>query len=195
MKSTKHVENVLKLMARTFEKTVFERKGCKISLKQETWTNVKTPFKRCRNAAQIRPWSSTKMMLKHITPQIEKYLRNVSQIDSKKWVYFGGGASWVIFGSPNRFWASEVGPQRSKSASNDQKISQTWHQSPPIVTKPLKVKPFRSLAWRTARSAYKKNAQLQRSRRKSTVAVLRATYWDNNSYETLDGSKKGNSFF
>ena len=73
----------------------------------------------------------------------------------KTWKDFRGGACWGTSGGPNSFWASRMGPQRFQSAFIDWKMNQPWHQKTLRFWKRAsKIMPFRSLARRTARSAY-----------------------------------------
>ena len=108
-----------------------------------------------QNPWKIGPGTQQKTKLKNRWQQIKKYSKNDPQFGPKRWLYFGGGASWGTFGRPNRFWASNVAPQGSQSASNDRKINQKWPQRAPRLRKRAsKFKLFGNLARRTARSAY-----------------------------------------
>ena len=60
------------------------------------------------------PGAQQKTMLKNIAQQIKKYPKNNSQIDPKKWGYFGSGASLDTFGGRTRFGALKMGPGAPK---------------------------------------------------------------------------------
>ena len=146
-KSTKHVQNIWKIMPSDLWKSSFRMEWLQSFIKTRSaykfnklLQNEKNGVATLIKSVTIGPWCSTKMMLKNIP----KKWKSDSRIGRKNWVYFRGGASLDTFGGPNRFAALKMPPPGvPKGLPIIKNESKMTPKRPPITKRAPKLKPFR----------------------------------------------------